>query len=114
MRKAENMNAPNLWGWAIGLSAGLVAFGVLLVVGDFDFFPAAALSAVVAGAAGLVLGLPWGAGTAKPGPVAMPAKASETAAAPAKPATAAPGHPGLRSMGRPVQMRMPESAAPTR
>jgi len=77
MRKAENRNAPNLWGWAIGAAAGLVAFGVLVVVGKFDLFPAAALASVVAGGAGLVLGMPWGSRTT--GPVA---RASVKSAAP--------------------------------
>ena len=90
MRKAENMNAPNLWGWVIGAAAGLVAFGVLVVVGEFDLFPAAAMAAVIAGAAGLVLGMPWGVRTT--GPVARPApvKAAEPVThAPAAPATVA-------------------------
>jgi predicted flap endonuclease-1-like 5' DNA nuclease len=83
MRKAENRNAPNLWGWAIGAAAGLVAFGVLVVVGKFELFPAAALGAVVAGAAGLVLGMPWGAGASAPGPLARAEKpVAEKAAAP--------------------------------
>jgi predicted flap endonuclease-1-like 5' DNA nuclease len=87
MRKAENRNAPNLWGWAIGAAAGLVAFGVLVVVGEFDLFPAAALAFVVAGGAGLVLGMPWGAGTT--GPVA-PAAVKSAAPVAAHVATPAP------------------------
>jgi len=88
MRKAENRNAPNLWGWAIGAAAGLVAFGVLVVVGKFDLFPAAALASVVAGGAGLVLGMPWGARTT--GPVARAAvkSAAPVAAHVATPAPA--------------------------
>jgi predicted flap endonuclease-1-like 5' DNA nuclease len=62
MRKAENVNAPWLGGWVIGAAAGLVAFAVLIVVGDFDFTPAAAIGIVVALLAGLILGIPWGAG----------------------------------------------------
>jgi predicted flap endonuclease-1-like 5' DNA nuclease len=80
MRKAENMNAPNLWGWVIGAAAGLVAFGVLVVVGEFDLFPAAAMGGVVAGAAGLVLGMPWGARTTGPVARATAVKAAEPAA----------------------------------
>jgi predicted flap endonuclease-1-like 5' DNA nuclease len=68
MRKVENVNAPNLWGWAIGVAAGLVAFGVLVVVGKFNLFPAAFLGGGIAVVAGLVLGMPWGAGSAPPGP----------------------------------------------
>jgi hypothetical protein len=63
MHKAENRNAPNLWGWVIGAAAGLVAFGVLVIVGKFDLFPAGAMGAAVAGAVGLFLGMPWGAGS---------------------------------------------------
>ena len=33
MRTAENVNAPWLGGWLIGAAAGLVGFGVLVVVG---------------------------------------------------------------------------------
>jgi predicted flap endonuclease-1-like 5' DNA nuclease len=90
MRKAENRNAPNLWGWAIGAAAGLVAFGVLVVVGKFELFPAAALAAVVAGAAGLVLGMPWGADTTGPRPVARAEKPAEVKPAPVKAEPAAP------------------------
>jgi predicted flap endonuclease-1-like 5' DNA nuclease len=88
MRKAENKNAPNLWGWVIGAAAGLVAFGVLVVVGGFELFPAAALGAVVAGAAGLVLGMPWGSGAVGPTPLAHGAKtvAAKPAAREAEPA----------------------------
>jgi predicted flap endonuclease-1-like 5' DNA nuclease len=94
MHKAENRNAPNLWGWVIGAAAGLVAFGVLVVVGGFELFPAAALGAVVAGAAGLVLGMPWGSGTPVPGPSPHAGRPSaEKAPAPvqhAAPSTSAP------------------------
>jgi predicted flap endonuclease-1-like 5' DNA nuclease len=62
MRKAENVNAPWLGGFMIGAAAGLVAFGALIVIGDFDFTPAAAIGIVVALLAGLILGMPWGAG----------------------------------------------------
>jgi predicted flap endonuclease-1-like 5' DNA nuclease len=72
MRNAENVNAPGLGGWLIGAAAGLVAFGVLVVVGKFDLFPAAAIGAVVALVVGLILGMPWGAGSQ-----AMPAAATD-------------------------------------
>ena len=62
MRKAENVNAPWLGGFMIGAAAGLVAFGALVVIGKFDLTPAAAIAGVVALLAGLVLGMPWGAG----------------------------------------------------
>jgi predicted flap endonuclease-1-like 5' DNA nuclease len=77
MHKAENRNAPNLWGWAIGAAAGLVAVGVLVIVGKFDLFPAGALGAAVAGAVGLFLGMPWGATASGPMPVASPQKPVE-------------------------------------
>lgn len=84
MRKAENMNAPNLWGWAIGAAAGLVAFGVLVIVGEYDLFPAAFMGGGIAAVAGLVLGMPWGAsaparptGTARPVAAVTPAPKAE-------------------------------------
>jgi predicted flap endonuclease-1-like 5' DNA nuclease len=80
MRKAENMNAPNLAGWAIAAAAGLVAFGVLVIVGEFDLFPAGAMAGGVAAIAGLILGMPWGA--------EAPTRMAATAHAPANPAPA--------------------------
>jgi predicted flap endonuclease-1-like 5' DNA nuclease len=65
MRKAENVNAPDLGGWLIGAAAGLVAFGALVVIGKFDYMPAGAIASVVALLAGLILGMPWGAGDAR-------------------------------------------------
>jgi predicted flap endonuclease-1-like 5' DNA nuclease len=61
MRKAENVNAPSLGGWLIGAAAGLVAMAALVLVGEFDLTPAAAIAGVVALLAGLILGMPWGA-----------------------------------------------------
>jgi NADH-quinone oxidoreductase subunit E len=87
MRKAENMNAPMLAGWIIGAAAGLVAFGVLVVVGKFDLFPAAALGGGVAAVAGLVLGMPWGASAPTPMPAAK-APAAKPAAPVAEAVTA--------------------------
>ena len=83
--KAENRNAPSLGGWGIGAAAGLVAFAVLVVVGEFYLFPAAFLGGCVAAVAGLILGMPWGE-TAAP---AAQAPAAKPAAAPvAAPVTA--------------------------
>jgi predicted flap endonuclease-1-like 5' DNA nuclease len=99
MRKVENMNAPNLWGWAIGAAAGLVAFGALVIIGEFDLFPAAFLAGLVAAVAGLILGMPWGAGA--PGLVAAPLARAE-----AKPATEAepkaPSAPVAEAMTQPA------------
>ena len=66
MHKAENKNAPLLAGWFIGTAAGLLAFGVLVIVGKFDLFPAAAISGGIAALAGLILGMPWGSADAAP------------------------------------------------
>ncbi len=89
MRKAENMNAPNLSGWTIGLAAGLVWFGVLVVVGSFELFPAAAIGGAVALLVGLILGMPWGSGPSRPMPVGGAAKLAEAdgSARPASEAT---------------------------
>jgi predicted flap endonuclease-1-like 5' DNA nuclease len=109
MRKAENRNAPNLWGWAIGAAAGLVAFGVLVVVGKFDLFPAAALGAVVAGAAGLVLGMPWGADTVGPVPLA---RAEAPAAAKAATVKAEPVAPVAEAVVQPAAFISTPAPAP--
>jgi predicted flap endonuclease-1-like 5' DNA nuclease len=83
MRTAENVNAPWLGGWVVGLAAGLVAFGVLVVVGKFDLTPAVAIGGVVALLVGLILGMPWGASAKRP-----PLNAAE--AMPVSPRTAEP------------------------
>lgn len=83
MRTADNVNAPWLGGWLIGAAAGLVGFGVLVVVGKFDLFPAAAIGGVVAAVVGLILGMPWGAGSRRPAPAAMPAPVRVADTAPA-------------------------------
>jgi predicted flap endonuclease-1-like 5' DNA nuclease len=102
MRKAEDVNAPNLWGWAIGAAAGLVAFGVLVVVGKFDLFPAAAMAAAVAGVAGMILGMPWG--VAAPSAAPSAAASSVKDETPAKPAvqTPAPSQPMAEAVAAPA------------
>jgi predicted flap endonuclease-1-like 5' DNA nuclease len=128
MRKAENRNAPNLWGWVIGAAAGLVGFGVLVVVGGFDLFPAAAIGAVVAGGAGLVLGMPWGSSSPGPLPVAATAKPAghapaearaapvETVATPAAfvaaPMPAAEPKPAAKAAAKPAAKAAPKPKAP--
>jgi predicted flap endonuclease-1-like 5' DNA nuclease len=84
MRKVENEKAPNLGGWVIGAAAGAVAFGVLVVVGKFDLFPAAALAGGVAAVAGLILGMPWGSASAEPAMPARKAAPTPSASASAK------------------------------
>ncbi|OYX25884.1 MAG: hypothetical protein B7Z10_04875 [Rhodobacterales bacterium 32-66-7] len=123
MRKAENKNAPMLSGWVIGAAAGLVAFGALIAVGQFELFPAAAVGGVVAVIVGVVLGLPWGAEagpmkTALKAPVPAAAKAARVADMPAKteaakPAPAAPPAPAATPAGRsPMAAAMDATAAP--
>jgi predicted flap endonuclease-1-like 5' DNA nuclease len=98
MRKAENVNAPNLWGWAIGAAAGLVAFGALILVGKFDLFPAAAMAAVVAGVAGMILGMPWGGSAPS---AAAPSAQDVTAAKSATPKPA-PAQPMTEAVAAPA------------
>jgi predicted flap endonuclease-1-like 5' DNA nuclease len=111
MRKAENINAPNLWGWAIGAAAGLVAFGVLVIVGEFNLFPAAFLGACVAALAGLVLGMPWGAGSPAGGAMPAARAAAHAASAPAEaaPAKAEPARPAAAA---PAALMATPAAAP--
>ncbi len=120
MRKAENRNAPMLSGWVIGAAAGLVAFGALVAVGQFELFPAAAVGGVVAVIVGVVLGLPWGAEagpmkTALKAPVTAAPKAARVADTPAKteaakPALAAPPAPAATPAATPAG-RSPMAAA---
>lgn len=114
MRKAENMNAPNLWGWGIGAAAGLVAFGALVIVGEFDLFPAAFMAGGVAAVAGLILGMPWGAGPAAP--AAKPAAAHAPAPAPAAaaPAPAAPVAAAVAPAAAPAPAAAATGAGPER
>jgi predicted flap endonuclease-1-like 5' DNA nuclease len=113
MRKAENKNTPNLEGFAIGAAAGLVAFGVLVIVGKFDLFPAAFMGGGVAAVAGLFLGMPWGSGT----PVAMgaasaPAKLHDAAPAPAPaPAPVMAAAPAPVSSAGPARLSGPRGTA---
>jgi NADH-quinone oxidoreductase subunit E len=75
---------------------GLVAFGVLVVVGQFDLTPAVALAGIVALVAGLILGMPKGASA--PRAAAPVAHAAEPVAAPvafvSTPVAAAPASDG--------------------
>ena len=56
MHNADNRNAPSVGGWVIAVAVGLVAFGVLVVLGKFDVFPAVMLGTAVALIVGLFLG----------------------------------------------------------
>jgi predicted flap endonuclease-1-like 5' DNA nuclease len=105
MHSSENKNAPWLGGWIIGAAAGLVAFGVLVVVGDFDLVPAAALGGGVALIAGLILGMPWGAGSARVNraPAAVktaPAVAQVGPPAPSSPTV--PAHSAVEAAAQPA------------
>lgn len=92
MKRVENLNAPSLNGWIIAAGLGVIALLVSIVVGGFDYTTSGFFAAVVAGGAGLVMGMPWGAKDriAKPEVVeaAHPAPAAE--AAPVAAAVAAP------------------------
>ena len=112
MRTAENVNAPWLGGWVIGAAAGLVAFGVLVVVGKFDLTPAVAVGGVVALLVGLILGMPSGAAAKRqplnvvePMPVAPraaePAPAAMPAAFVSQPVAAAPSTDGPARLNGP-------------
>jgi len=110
MRKAENKNAPMLSGWVIAVAAALVTFGVLVVVGKFDLFPAAAVGGVVAAIVGVILGLPWGA-EAAPLKAPMKAAAKAPAEAPVKAVEAAKPTPAASlPLAAPAPMAPPKSA----
>ena len=102
MKRVENLNAPSLNGWLIAAAAGILAFAVAKVIGQFDYTTSGFFGVVVAVASGLVLGMPWGAADriprpeapadhdAAPAPVAAPAAPVAEAAAPSPVVTSAP------------------------
>lgn len=61
MKRVENLNAPSLNGWIIAAGLGVIAFVVAKVVGGFDYTTSGFFAALVTTAAGLVMGMPWGA-----------------------------------------------------
>ncbi|MEY4985056.1 MAG: hypothetical protein RIR62_3322 [Pseudomonadota bacterium] len=83
MKQVDNLNAPSLSGWLIASGAGVVAFAVAKVVGQFDYTPSVFFGALVALAGGLVLGMPWGAKDRIPKPEAAASHDAPAAAAPA-------------------------------
>ena len=99
MATVNTKNGLKIEGWIIAAGAGLVAFGVAVVVGDFDLTPAGFIGAVIFLLVGLILGMPWGA-AAKPvakedglASTAVPVSAPVTmapAAAVSAPSTASP------------------------
>lgn len=92
MRRAENVNAPSLGGWLLAATAGIVAFAALIVVGDFDLTPAAAIATVLTVVVGLIVGMPFSTPSAQS---AMPAAGLQAAPpAAAAPATAGPANAG--------------------
>lgn len=82
MKTAENKNAPNLAGWAIGVGMGVVAFGVAKVVALISTPGSVAIGVVVALLAGLVMGMPWAARVRSPARQAMPGAKPAPAPAP--------------------------------
>lgn len=93
MKRVENLNAPSLSGWLVAVGAGIIAFAVAKVVGEFDYTTSGFFGVVVTVASGLVLGMPWGAKDRIPkpedaaahhdAPAAAPAPVAEAMAAPA-------------------------------
>jgi NADH-quinone oxidoreductase subunit E len=100
------MNAPWLGGWIIGAAMGLVAFGALVVIGQFDLTPAVALAGVVALVAGMILGLPWGA--SPPRALATPVShAAVPAAAPVAFVSTPAAETGAVNVDGPARMSAP-------
>lgn len=89
MKRVENLNAPSLSGWLVAVGAGILAFAVAKVVGQFDYTTSGFFGAVVALASGLVMGMPWGAADRIP----RPDVADDAHAAPAPVAAAAAAPP---------------------
>jgi predicted flap endonuclease-1-like 5' DNA nuclease len=75
MDNAEMKNGPHFEMWVIGIAAGLVAAGVMYVVGQYGFMAAAFVGALVALVVGAAFGLP------KANAPVMPPSAEEEAEA---------------------------------
>jgi len=110
MKQVENLNAPSLNGWLIAVAAGVLAFAVSKVVGQFDYTTSGFFGVLATLASGLVLGMPWGAKDRIPKPeaaAAHDAPAAAPAPAPKAEAAAAP----VAVMSAPVA-EAPAPAAP--
>jgi predicted flap endonuclease-1-like 5' DNA nuclease len=86
MNNAEMKNGPHFEMWVIGIAAGLVAGGVMYIVGQYGFMASAFVAALVALIVGAIFGMP------KARVDALPEAAPEEHAAPVM-AEAAPAAP---------------------
>ena len=116
MRKAENKNAPMLSGWVIAAAAGLVAFGVLVLVGKFGFPPAVAIAGVVTAVVGPILGMSLKARAASARAAACGLAQAADVAKPAAPAPVMATAPvmaaaGMASVSAAVAMSAPAATA---
>lgn len=115
MNGREIKNAPSLSGWAIAVAAGLVAFAVAMIVGKLGFMASAFIAAVICIVVGLILGMPWGAGTSsnRMGDTASVAHKPVVtpAAAPAPLASSAATTPAAFVSAAPTATSAPEAAA---
>jgi predicted flap endonuclease-1-like 5' DNA nuclease len=111
MKTAENKNAPNLAGWAIGVAMGAVAFAVAKIVGELSTPASVAIGAIVALLAGMVMGMPWGARVAAAPKPAMPKAAAKPAAVAVEVPQAAPA-PKPAPTPKPKPAPAPVAAAP--
>ena len=93
MKRVDNLNAPSLNGWIIAAGAGVLAFVIAKVVGGFDYTTSGFFAAVIAGLAGLVIGMPWGVAHRFPEPEVDAEHGHAAAAAPAAAPVAAPAAP---------------------
>ena len=107
MRNAEAMNTPWLGGWLIGAAMGLVAFGALVVIGQFDLTPAVAMAGGVALVAGAIIGLPWGSSAPRTVAVPVAHAAAPVAAAPAAFVSTPAAAPVAASTDGPARLAAP-------
>ena len=114
MKTAQNKNAPNMAGWAIGLGMGVVAFGVAIVVGHLSIEASVAIGVIVALLAGLVMGMPWGPRVSTPARQAMPmAKPAPAPVASPAPVAVTTPPPAVASAPVPAVVAAPVAVAPT-
>lgn len=90
MAEVEMKNVPSLSAWVLAAAAGLVGFGVAIVIGSMDLTPAAFIGLLLFVVVGLFLTIAFSKAEAKAAAQAAVQAPAAKAAAPAAPLAAAP------------------------
>ena len=110
MTVAANKNVPSLSAWVIAGAAGLVAFGVALVIGAMDIAPSAFIGLLICLLVGVFLTIAFGkadAVTTAPAPVAKTPAPQVDPVVPAPEPVPAPAAPLLSATDGPQRLSAP-------